>query len=191
MHELRHPECQRLFLREVDRQARRLARRYNLQPTDRDDAFQEIALDAWRRLTRYKAIRGDLQPFLAVVTLNQARKIEMRFCRRRACPEVSLDTPIVADCADGDLTLGDSLTQDDGLPALLGNVVDGHARSELMLDLSRAIARLPSEMRRLCACLAHETPGIARRLCGLSNTGMYRQLEELRLHFRTYDLATS
>ena len=92
--------------------------------------------------------------------------------------------------SDGDLTLGDSLSQDDGLPALLGNVVDGHARSELMLDLSRAIARLPYEMRRLCACLAHETPGIARRICGLSNTGMYRRIEELRLHFRSFGLET-
>jgi DNA-directed RNA polymerase specialized sigma24 family protein len=191
MCKLRHPECQRVFLREVDRQAQRLARRYNLQPADRDDAFQEIAVDAWRRLARYEASRGDLQPFLATVTLNQARKIEMRFRRRRAYPDVSLDTPIVADCADDGLTLGDGLTQDDGLSALLGNVVDGHARSELMLDLSRAIARLPSEMRRLCACLAHETPGIARRVCGLSNTGMYRRIEELRLHFRSFGLETS
>ena len=63
--------------------ADRLARRYNLQPADRDDAFQEIALDAWRRLTRYQASRGDLEVFLGMVTLNQARKIEMRFCRRR------------------------------------------------------------------------------------------------------------
>jgi DNA-directed RNA polymerase specialized sigma24 family protein len=191
MCQLRHPECQRLFLREVDRQAQRLARRYNLQPADRDDAFQEIALDTWRRLTRYKADRGDLEPFLALVALNQARKIEMRLRRRRARPDVSLDTPIVIDGDDGDLTLEDSLTQDDGLPALLGNVVDGHARSELILDLSRAMARLPGEMRRLCACLSHENPGIARRVCGLSNTGMYRRIEELRLHFRTFGLETS
>jgi DNA-directed RNA polymerase specialized sigma24 family protein len=170
--------------------ADRLARRYNLQPADRDDAFQEIALDTWRRLTRYKADRGGLEPFLALVTLNQARKIEMRFRRRRACPNVSLDTPIVDDGEDGDLTLGDALTQDDGLPALLGNVVDGHARTELVLDLSRAIVRLPYEMRRLCACLAHETPGMARRVCGLSNTGMYRRIEELRLHFRSFGLET-
>ena len=145
MSELRHPECQRLFLREVNRQTQRLARRYNLQPADRDDAFQEIALDAWCRLTRYEADRGDLEPFLALVTLNQARKIEMRLRRRRACPDVSLDAPIVDDGEDGDLTLGDALTQDDGLPALLGNVVDRHARSELVLDLSRAIARLPTK----------------------------------------------
>ena len=74
---------------------------------------------------------------------------------------------------------------------MLGNVVDGHGRVELLLDLSRAIARLPSEMQRLCACLAHETPGIARRVCGLSNTGMYRRIEELRLHFRSFGLGTS
>ena len=191
MHELRHPECQRLFLREVDRQAQRLARRYNLHPADRDDAFQEIALDAWRRLTRYQPNRGDVEPFLGLVTLNQARKIEARFGRRRACPDVSLNTPIVDGGDDGDLTLEDSLTEDDGLPALLGNVVDGHARVELTLDLSRAIASLPSEMRRLCACLANETPGMARRLCRLSNTGMYRRIEELRLHFSTFGLGTS
>lgn len=175
-----------MFLRQVDCQAQRLARRYSLQPADRDDAFQEIALDAWRRLTRYRANRGDLDAFLGLVTLNQARKIEARFCRRRICPDLSLDTPIADADDDGELTLEDSLTQDDGLPALLGNVVDGHAR-----DLSRAIGRLPSEMRRLCARLAHETPGIARRSCGLSNTGMYRRIEELRLHFRRHCQAKS
>jgi DNA-directed RNA polymerase specialized sigma24 family protein len=171
--------------------ADRLARRYNLQPADRDDAFQEIALDGWRRLKDFRSSRGDLDVFLGMVSLNQARKMEMRFRRRRACPDVSLDTPIVDDGDDDALTLEDSLSQDDGLPALLGNVVDGHRRVELLLDLSRAIARLPSEMQRLCACLAHETPGIARRVCGLSNTGMYRRIEELRLHFRSFGLGTS
>ena len=127
---------------------------------------------------------------MAVVTLNQARKIEMRLRRRRACPDVSLDAPIVDDGDDGDLTLKDSLTEDDGLPALLGNVVDRHARSELILDLSKAITHLPSETRQLCACLAHETPGMARRICGLSNSAMYRRIEELRLHFRSFDLET-
>jgi DNA-directed RNA polymerase specialized sigma24 family protein len=184
-------ECQELIFREVARQVQRLARRLKLQPADLDDAFQEIAFDAWRRLPGYQPCRGDLGSFVGVVTLNQARKIETRFHRRRACPDVSLDSPIVADCTDGELTLGDGLTQDDGLPALLGNVVDGCTRSELMLDLSRAIARLPSDMRRLCACLAHETPGIARRVCGLPNTGMYRRIEELRLHFRSFGLETS
>ena len=132
-----------------------------------------------------------MEPFLGLVTLNQARKIEVRFGRRRACPDVSLDTLILDGGDNGDLTLEDSLTEDDGLPALLGNVIDGHARVELMLDLSRAIASLPSEMRRLCACLANETPGMARRRCRLSNTGVYRRIEGLRLHFRSFGLETS
>lgn len=172
-------------------QADRLARRHALQPADRDDVFQEIAFDGWRRSKHYRAGRGNLETFIGVVTLNQARKIETRFRRRRARADVSLESRVVDDSEDGDPTLGDSLTQHDGLPALLGNVVDGHARSELMLDLSKAIASLPSEMRRLCACLAHETPGIARRACGLSGTGMYRRIEELRLHFRSFGLETS
>jgi DNA-directed RNA polymerase specialized sigma24 family protein len=171
--------------------ADRLARRHNLQPADRDDAFQEIALDAWRRLGGYQARRGDLEAFLGMVTLHQTRKIDARLRRRRRGAEVSLDAPICTDESSAQLKLADCLTEDDGLPALLGNVVDGHARVEMILDLSRAIGRLPSDMRRLCACLAHETPGIARRSCGLSNTGMYRRIEELRLHFRTFGLAAS
>ena len=171
--------------------ADRLARRYHLQPADRDDAFQEIALDAWRRLGGYQARRGDLEAFLGMVTLHQTRKIDARLRRRRHRAEVSLDAPIGTDEPSAQLKLADCLTEDDGLPALFGNVVDGHARSELMLDLSRAIARLPSEMGRLCACLAYDTPGIARRVCGLSNTGMYRRIEELRLHFRSFGLETS
>jgi DNA-directed RNA polymerase specialized sigma24 family protein len=172
-------------------QADRLARRHALQPADRDDVFQEIALDGWRRLKGYQSGRGEIEPFLGVVTLNQARKIEMRFRRRYRAREVSLDAPVGDDEVGADLKLADSLSEDDGLQALLGNVVDGHARFELTLDLSRALARLPSEMRRLCACLAHETPGIARRACGLSSTGMYRRIEELRLHFRSFGLDTS
>ena len=171
--------------------ADRLARRHNLQPADRDDAFQEIALDGWRRLGRYQARRGGLEAFLGMVTLHQMRKIDARLRRGRRGAEVSLDAPIGTDEAGAQLTLADSLTEDDSLPALLGNDVDGHARVEMILDLSRAIRRLPSEMRRLCARLAHETPGIARRSCGLSNTGMYRRIEELRLHFRSFGLETS
>jgi DNA-directed RNA polymerase specialized sigma24 family protein len=171
--------------------ADRLARRYSLQPADRDDAFQEIALDAWRRLKDFRSSRGDLEVFLGMVTLNQARKIEMRFRRRRACQEISLGTPIVDDDDNGDLTLADSLSEDDGLLAVLGNLVDGHARVEKLLDLSRAIASLQADMCQLCICLAHEAPGTARRVCDLSNTGMYRRIEELRLHFRTFGLGTS
>jgi DNA-directed RNA polymerase specialized sigma24 family protein len=178
------------LLSDAELQADRLARRYSLQPADRDDAFQEIALDAWRRLSGYQAHRGDLEPFLGVVTLNQARKIEARFCRRRrARPEVSLGAPVV-NGSDDDLTLEDSLTQDDGIPALLGNPVDDYERVETTLDVSQAVARLPRDLQRLCTCLAHETPGAARRLCNLSNTGMYRQIEELRLHFRSLGLKT-
>ena len=54
----------------------------------------------------------------------------------------------------------------------------------------RAIVSLPSEMRRLCACLAHETPGVARRVCNLSNAGMYRQIEALRLHLLAFGFGT-
>ena len=97
------------------------------------------------------------------MTLNQARKIEMRFRRQRPAAEVSLDAPISGGGAEVNLSLADCLSEDDGLSAVLGNRVGGRARVELMLDLSKAIASLPSEMRRLCACLAHETPGIARR----------------------------
>jgi DNA-directed RNA polymerase specialized sigma24 family protein len=180
MGEPEHAECQRLLLRQVDRQAQRLGRRYNLQPADRDDTFQEIALDAWRRLTRYKTDRGDLEPFLALVTRNQARKIEARFHRRRECQKVSLAAPI-AD--QSDLTLEDNFAQEDGLPAWLGNIADWHAQSELVFDISRLMSHLPPEMQRLCACLAQEPPGIARRICGLSNTSMYRRIAELRQHF--------
>jgi hypothetical protein len=45
-------------------------------------------------------------------------------------------------------------------------------------------------MQRLCACLAYDTPGIARRACGLSNSGMYRQIDELRLPFSAFGLET-
>jgi DNA-directed RNA polymerase specialized sigma24 family protein len=172
-------------------QADRLARRHDLQSADRDDAFQEIALDAWRRLKNYRASRGELEAFLGVVTLNQARKIDARLRGRRRIVEVSLDAPIAYESEDAGLSVSDSLSEDDGLLALLGNRVDGHARVELLLDLSRAIAWLPPRARWLSACLAHEPPAVARCLCGLSNTGMYRQIEELRLHLLSFGLETS
>jgi DNA-directed RNA polymerase specialized sigma24 family protein len=180
--------CQELLLRAAARQARRLARRYNLQPADRDDAFQEIALDAWHRLKGYRASRGELGAFLGMVTLHQARKIEARLRRRTA--EVSLEAPIRNGAHDPELQLADTLSEEDGLPALLGNQVNGFARVELILDLCRAIAWLPPDARQLCACLAHESAAAARCACGLSNTGLYRQIEELRLHLRSFGFGT-
>ena len=148
-------------------QADRLARRYKLQPADRDDTFQEIALDAWRRLNRYEASRGELNAFLGVVTRNHARKIESRLCCRMNHPAVSLQSPMTG--VDG-ITLEDRLTQEDGLLALFGNAFDDQASSELAIDVSRAISRLSYDMRRLCAFLAHEKPGVARNLSGLSSS---------------------
>jgi DNA-directed RNA polymerase specialized sigma24 family protein len=171
--------------------ADRLARRLRLQPADRDDVFQQIALDGWRRLKNFQVSRGDLEAFVGLVTLHQARKIEARIRRQRRLKGVSLDAPIGRDDAGAELTLADSLSEDEGLPAVLGNLVDGHARVEKFLDLSQAIASLQSDMRQLCSCLAHEAPGTARHICGLSNTGMYRRIEELRLHFQTFGLGTS
>ena len=74
---------------------------------------------------------------------------------------------------------------------MLGNKVDGHARVEMIIDAQGPIVSLPSEMRRLCACLAHETPGVGRRVCDLSNTGMYRRIEELRLHLLAFGFEAS
>jgi DNA-directed RNA polymerase specialized sigma24 family protein len=190
MSAVRFDDCRELVFREASRQAHRLARRYDLQPADRDDAFQEIVFDAWRRLKDYRASRGELVAFLGVVTLNQARRIEARLRRRRRTVDVSLDTPIANGSNDAGLIVSDSFSEEHGLPALLGNKVDGHARVEMLIDLSRAIVSLPSEMRRLCACLAHETPGVARHVCNLSNTGMYRQIEALRLHLLAFGFGT-
>jgi DNA-directed RNA polymerase specialized sigma24 family protein len=172
-------------------QADRLARRHGLQPADRDDAFQEIAFDAWRRLKNYQASRGGLEAFLGIVTLNQARKIEARLRHGRRTVEVSLDAPIATGSEDTAPSVADSLSEDDGLLALLGNGVNSPARAELMLDLSRAMAWLPPSARWLCICLAHEPPAVARSLCGLSNTGMYRQIEALRLHLLAFGFGTS
>ena len=191
MSAVRFDDCRELVLREASRQVHRLARRHGLQPADRDDVFQEIALDAWRRLPGYRSCRGDIEPFLGVVTLNQARKIDARLRGRRRNPEISLDAPIRNRDADADLKLADSLSESDGLPALLGNQIDGHARVETTLDLSRAISSLPYDMQRLCACLAHEAPGMARRMCALSNTEMYRRIGELRLHFLAFGFGAS
>lgn len=171
-------------------QADRLARRHGLQPADRDEAFQEIALDAWLRLKHYQASRGELGAFLGVVTLNQARKIEARLRSRRRTLEVSLDAPIASGTADATPRISDVLSEEEGLLALLGNRVNGHARVELILDLSRAMAWLPPRARWLCICLAHERPAVARSLCGLSNTGMYRQIEALRLHLLAFGFGT-
>jgi DNA-directed RNA polymerase specialized sigma24 family protein len=191
MSAVRFDDCRELVFREASRQVHRLARRHDLQPADREDAFQEIAFDAWRRLKDYRASRGDLEAFLGVVTLNQARKIGARLRRRRRIVHVSLDAPIANGSNDAGLSVSGRLSEDDGLPAMLGNKVDGHARVEMIIDVSRAIVSLPSEMRRLCACLAHETPGVARRVCDLSNTGMYRRIEELRLHLLAFGFGTS
>ena len=191
MTSVRFDDCQELFFREVARQVRRLASRYDLQPADRDDAFQEIALDGWRRLKDYQASRGELGAFLGVVMLHQARKIEARLCRRRHASDVSLDAPFTCGAREDELSLAETLSEDEGLAALLGNQINGHARVDLVLDLVRALGRLPEDLMQLCTCLAHESPAATRRVCGLSNSGMYRRIEELRLHFRSFGLETS
>ena len=170
-----------ILLHEADTFSRRLVRQLRLPGADLDDVRQDLLVDLIARLPAYDPERGSLGAFAGVVLRNQATRIAAKVKRQRrhhgAVP-VSLDELVPG--SDG-LTLGDLVSEEDGLPALLGQPVDAFAEIERRLDVERALGGLGRADGRLCAELSRTT---ADRLAATgrgARTSLYRRVKGLRL----------
>lgn len=108
-----------ILIDEADRAARRLRRKLALPAADLDDLRQDLLLDLICRLPGFNKRRGSIGAFAGLVLRNQSSRIAIRYHRQRRAQGgalLSLDAPI----AGTRETVGDTLTEDDGLAALHG-----------------------------------------------------------------------
>lgn len=168
-----------LLLREADVAAAWLVRRLRLPEHEREDLRQDLLIDLISRIKGFDPARGSLGAFAGKVIAHRATRLMGRLRREReAFPAVSLDDPLPG--YEG-TTLGDTIAESDGYPAMMGQPSDGFAAIERRLDLDRALGYLRRSDLSLCAMLVHQTPTELSEDGLRSRATLYRQLRDLRL----------
>lgn len=145
-----------LLQREADRAAARLVRAFRLPAHERDDLRQDLLVDLISRIKDYDPARGCLGAFTATVVAHRTARLARRICRDRAVfAPVSLDDP--AGGAEA-ITLGETIAEDGGYAALMGQPANDVAALERRLDLGRGLEQLRQPEQALCAELIHHAP---------------------------------
>jgi RNA polymerase sigma-70 factor (ECF subfamily) len=176
-----------LLLREADVAAARLVRRLHLPPDEREDLRQDLLTDLIARLPAFDLARGTLGAFAGTVVAHRAARLAARIRRDRAVfAQVSLDDPVAG---AEDITLGETIPESSGYPAMMGQPTDRFAHVERHLDLDRALGILRRSDRGLCARLIHRTPTELSQSGRGSRATLYRQVREIRLRLMTAGLA--
>lgn len=175
--------------READRAAARLVRQFRLPPSDRDDFRQDLLVDLIARLKGFDPARGSLGAFAGTVVAHRAAHLASGIVRDRAVfAPVSLDDPLPD--ADG-TTVGDTVAEDGGYLAVMGQPTDGFAAVEHRLDLDRALGGLRPSDLTLCTALTHRTPTELSQDGRGARASLYRQVREIRLRLMTAGLAAA
>ena len=179
-----HPPISRhhlaCILAEADVAARRLHRRLCLPTADLDDLRQDLLIDLICRLPAFEASRGSIGAFAGIVLRNQSSRIALKHHRDRCSRGgalVSLDAPFGPSATD---TLGETLSQTDGLATWHGKDGDELARTDLRHDLARVLGQLAPAARLFCAALGQcPLRDLVAQGVG-SRSALYRRTGELR-----------
>ncbi len=175
------------YAKEVIRhKAKQLIGKYGFTRDDYEDLRQEMTLDLLCRLGKYDPEKSALTTFVAQVvdrrisSLIRHRKQEKRDYRCQAC---SLNAP-VENGNDEDLEIGELLSQDDFDQAMGRHADPQSERLDLPLDLSRALAELPDDLRQLAVHLQTKNMAEIARELGVPRARLYdKGLTRLRKLF--------
>ncbi|UOM36624.1 sigma factor [Acuticoccus sp. I52.16.1] len=182
------PDDLHTLIREADAAARRLHRKLRLPAADLDDLRQDLLTDLIARMPGFDPERGSLGAFAGLVMRNRSVRIAEMVARQRrlaAGGPMSLDAPAVdADRA----SLGDELSEADGLAAWHGQRIDHFDQVDGRLDVERAIAGIAMRDRPLCAALADRSVDRLANAGFGARTSLYRRVRELRMTFAAHGL---
>jgi hypothetical protein len=158
--------------------AGRLRRRLRLPRHEQEDLRQDLLADLLARLPGFDPARGGLPAFAAACFRHRAARLAVRH-RRDAAARARLSLDDRLPHGEG-LTLADTLAEDAGIGAWLGQPTDRFGALERRLDLERAAGALQVEDMALCAALARGEAD-AHAEAGLSRTTAFRRVREMRL----------
>ncbi|AGH98966.1 sigma-70 family RNA polymerase sigma factor [Micavibrio aeruginosavorus] len=147
---------------------------------DYEDIQQELMLAYLHAWPDFDPAKGDRRSFIkTVVNLNALRLIRDTERQKRwtGLQMVSLSSPAGAE--DGQLTLGDTLDQEDGL---WGDVFLGQSQrvAEQQMDIRRMLAAMPGDLRETYRILSDYGVSEAAALLGIPRTTMSSRLKRLR-----------
>jgi len=110
--------------------------------------------------------------------------LEARFaqCRDWRLCQTSLNEPL--DNGEGDTTERIEFLDSDGSLGSHPRLTRERVANEIRMDLDRAIASLPDELRDLCERLRDDTMAEIAREMGVPRTTLYDRLSKLRDAFR-------
>ncbi|MDZ4135644.1 MAG: sigma factor [Paracoccaceae bacterium] len=182
------PEDLSTLLDEADTAARRLARRLHVSRCDIEDFRQDLLADLVARMPAFDPQRGKLGAFAGIVLRRQSARIAEQVMRERRntggiC--LSIDAPILA---GETLTLGETLSEADGLSAWNGQPSGAVATLERQMDLERVLNRLGTADTEICAALATRTVEQIAITSRLSRATLFRRVRELRFQFTAHGL---
>ncbi len=173
---------------EADVAARRLLRKLWLPYQDLADLRQEFLLDLIARFPAYDPARGTVGAFAGIVTANKATRLARQVQRERRLfgfSPVSLDAPL----PDGDgAVIGDLVSENESLAALLGQPFDAIGDAERRIDIERALGRIERRDGALCAALSHTNIGQLTAQGHGARSSLYRRVKEVRMEFLAHGL---
>jgi RNA polymerase sigma-70 factor (ECF subfamily) len=176
-----------ILLHEADVAARRLSRQLGLCCDDLADLRQDLLTDLISRIKDFDPTRGSLGAFAGTVVAHRAARLAARIRRERAVfAPFSLDDPVGG---PEDITLGETIPESGGYPAMMGQPTDGFAWVECRLDVDRALGTLRGSDLALCAMLVHRTPTELSENGLGSRASLYRRVHEIRLRLMTGGLS--
>ena len=172
------------------RKARSLAGQYGISHSDVEDIMQALLLDILCRADRFDSARGSEEQFICALVRNSiATLIERRKAvkRRWDAPFISLDEEVGTEEDDG-AARHEFVNKETYLKATRGSDTPESRATDLRLDLERALAHLPAELRRLAEQLADCTQSELARETGIPRTTLNYRTAKLRHHLRNFGL---
>jgi RNA polymerase sigma-70 factor (ECF subfamily) len=152
----------------IRHKARQLVGKAGFTEDDRPDLEQELMIDLLQRMRHFNPAKAKKTTFMArIVERHISTILEARFaqCRDWRLCQTSLNEPL--DNGEGDTTERIDFLDSEGS---LGSG----------MDLDRAIASLPEELRDLCVRLHDSTMAEIAREMGIPRTTLYDRLSKLR-----------
>jgi Sigma-70 region 2 len=178
-----------LLIREAERAASRLVRKFRLPPVERNDLRQDLLIDLIVRLKSFDPARGSLGAFVVTVVAHRSARLATLILRERELfAPVSLDDLLPE--SEG-TRVGETISEESGYLTMLGQQTDRFVEAERRHDLDQALGTLPPLDLNLCAKLIHRTPTELSQDGQGSRASLYRRVREIRLRLMTAGLLSA
>lgn len=155
----------------IDYRVDRLVEKFHLDPSDRDDLSQDLALMLVQAMPRYDAARAKWRTFVCRVLNRRYRHI------LRGLMAAENGGPVTMGFGDFGEDFEETLVD----PA---SVRDATIDADLRMDVEAAIASMPERLQVVARLLMIHSPSATAAILGVSPAAITRAMARIREHFR-------